>query len=404
MISRIEIENFQSIRDRQVLDLVVPGNAPKSSTRLAKCWPNSDDYAPKVVAVFGANGAGKSNVLRALSFAIWFIGDSFSLKPEHIIPFGPFNDMKSKNEPTRIKIWTFGPEGSVDYGSSGTKYCKHCYELTISNGAQRIVTNESIYYWPSSNGRRTRLIERFEDGTVKTAKFLKIPNAQKTVLETILRPNASVISTLAQLNHPFALLVVEAMNRVRSNIFIVKNEPNDDQALRNYIDRPDLLESFNNEIGRIDTGVRSLDIERTAEGPTINFTHHGLNAPMPFFLESHGTQQFIKMFPYLFDVLQSGGIAIIDELDSAIHPMILPELLRWFYDPIRNPYNAQLWMSCHNTALLEDLSKDEVVFCEKSLQGSTEIYTLNDIKATRRDDNYYKKYMGGTYGAVPKVG
>ena len=125
---------------------------------------------------------------------------------------------------------------------------------------------------------------------------------------------------------------------------------------------------------------------------------------MPFFMESHGTQQFLKLFPLISDSLATGSIAIIDELDAAIHPMILPEIIEWYYDPDRNPQNAQLWMSCHNVSLLEELSKDEIVFCEKDRQGMTEVYCLNDVKTVRRDDNYYKKYLGGTYGAVPRIG
>ena len=121
-------------------------------------------------------------------------------------------------------------------------------------------------------------------------------------------------------------------------------------------------------------------------------------------MESHGTQQFLKLFPLISDSLETGSIAIIDELDAAIHPMVLPEIIGWFHDPIRNPRNAQLWMSCQNVSLLEELSKDEIVFCEKDRQGRTEIYCLNDVKAVRRDDNYYKKYLGGFYGAVPRIG
>ena len=125
---------------------------------------------------------------------------------------------------------------------------------------------------------------------------------------------------------------------------------------------------------------------------------------MPFFMESHGTQQFLKLFPFISDSLETGSIAVIDELDAAIHPMIMTEIIGWFHDPDRNPNNAQLWMSCHNVSLLEELSKDEIVFCEKDRQGMTEIYSLNDVKAVRRDDNYYKKYLGGTFGAVPRIG
>jgi hypothetical protein len=115
-------------------------------------------------------------------------------------------------------------------------------------------------------------------------------------------------------------------------------------------------------------------------------------------------RQFLKLYPKLLDALTRGGLAIIDELDSSMHPMLLPEILRWFHDPEHNPHDAQLWMSCHHASLLEDLSKDELVFCEKDRRGRTTVYSLNDVKAVRRDDNYYKKYMGGVFGAVPQLG
>ena len=84
--------------------------------------------------------------------------------------------------------------------------------------------------------------------------------------------------------------------------------------------------------------------------------------------------------------------------------MILPEILRWFHDPKRNPHEAQLWMTCHSASLLEDLTKDEVLFCEKSNDGRTQVYSLRDIKGVRRIDNYYRKYLGGAFGALPHIG
>ena len=78
MITKLEIENFYSIRDHQVLDLMVPGNAPKQTDHLAEIWAGSQERCPKIIAIFGANGSGKSNVLRALSFMAWFAEHSFS--------------------------------------------------------------------------------------------------------------------------------------------------------------------------------------------------------------------------------------------------------------------------------------------------------------------------------------
>ncbi len=84
--------------------------------------------------------------------------------------------------------------------------------------------------------------------------------------------------------------------------------------------------------------------------------------------------------------------------------MVLPEIIRWFHDTARNPRNAQLWMTCQNASLLEELVKEEVFFCEKDSRGRTTVYGLQDVQAVRRNDNYYRKYLGGVYGAVPHLG
>ncbi len=403
MIYKVEIENFCSIRDRQVLDLRVPASAPRDNHRLTTCWRGSSERVPKVVAVFGANGSGKSNLLRAVSFAAWFVGSSFTLAPGGRIPLEPFNDRSSFTKPTRLKIWLSWLEDLGALGQDDAAECPYCYELAIGNGDRRSVIGEAIFFWPASTGRKTRLIERFEDGSVKASRDFGLAG-YKGALDKVLRPNASVISTLAQLNHPLAAAIAEAAQGIRSNIFIEKVEFSDDIVLRSYIDNPEMVKRFNREIGRIDVGVRGLEISRDSNGPQVWFRHEELAFPMPPIYESHGTRQFLKLFPLISESLAAGGIVIIDELDAAIHSMILPELIGWFHDPDRNPHGAQLWMTCHNVSLLEDLSKDEIVFCEKDRRGRTETYSLNDIKGVRRDDNYYRKYLGGVFGAVPRIG
>ena len=403
MFFKVEIENFYSIRDRQILDLRVPANAPRNSHRLANCWRESSERAPKVVAVFGANGSGKSNLLRALSFAAWFVGSSFSLAPGARIPHEPFNDEVSFKRPTRLKFWWSWLDDLDATAQDDAVECPYCYELTIGNGDTQHVIGEGLFCWPAATGRKTRVLERFEDGSVKAAKGFGLAG-YKGALEKILRPNASVISTLAQLNHPKAVAMAGSAQGIRSNIFVEKVEFADDVVLRSYIDDPAMVERFNREIDRIDVGVRALEVHQSSDGPQVWFRHEGLALPMPHIYESHGTRQFLKLFPLISDSLSTGGIAIIDELDSAIHPMILPEIVDWFHDPERNHDNAQLWMTCHNISLLEDLSKDEIVLCEKDRRGRTETYSVNDVKGVRRDDNYYRKYLGGVFGAVPRIG
>lgn len=401
MLHRLEIENFYSIRDAQVIDLRAAGHAPYDHERLAPLWRGTKEKAPKVVTLFGPNASGKSNVLRALSFIAWFVRDSFALAPDARLPFEKFNEAESLALPTRLAVHFGGPEDIAGADDPEGAECRYAYEVVIDG--QHAVSSESLHYWPSRASRKVRVFERDAEGTVSAAKAFDLVGYRQA-LEKVLRPNASVISTLAQFKHPFSMQLWKAASRVLSNILIEKSEISEDEIVRHYAAIPKLVEGFNHDIERIDFGIRALELHQGSHGPIALFRHEGLSRPMPLVYESHGTRQFLKHYPFILEALESGGVAVLDELDTAIHPLILPEVLRWFHDPERNPLNAQLWMTCHSVSLLEDLIKEEVLFCDKDSRGRTEVYGLSDIQAVRRNDNFYKKYLGGTYGAVPHIG
>src|SRR3546814_8749702 len=114
-----------------------------------------------------------------------------------------------------------------------------------------------------------------------------------------------------------------------------------------------------------------MRFQHTDNGPMLLFKHAGLAVEMPWLMESHGTRAFIKMFPFIMSALDTGGIVAIDEMDAAIHPNMLPELVRWFYATSeRNNFDAQLWLSCHrseeHTSELQSLMRiSYAVFCLK---------------------------------------
>jgi energy-coupling factor transporter ATP-binding protein EcfA2 len=400
MLYEIEIENFYSIRDPQMIDLRVALNAPDLPGRFAPLWKGSRDRAPKVVAIYGPNASGKSTVLRALSFVAWFVRESFSISPGARLPFEKFNSLEKRQANTRLAVSLAGL-ADPDDESEDALQCRYQYEVVI--GPKHEVVSEAMHYWPPDTGRKVRLFARDAEGKVVAASAFGLAGFRQA-LEKVLRPNASVISTLAQLKHPFATSLWNAANLVISNILIERADGVEEQMVRFYADNPALVEALNKEIERIDLGIRSMKLEMGPSGPIALFAHEGHDGLMPLVLESHGTRTFLRLYPFLLRALETGGIAVMDELDTAIHPLVLPEILRWFYDPMRNPRDAQLWLTCHNASLLEDLVKEEVLFCAKTHDGRTEVYPLSDIQSVRRDDNYYRKYLGGTYGAVPQIG
>ncbi|SEH12929.1 hypothetical protein SAMN05428974_0601 [Sphingopyxis sp. YR583] len=402
MLHALTIENFYSVLDEQVVDLRVADNAPEMPHRFAPLWMGSDTRAPKVIAVFGANASGKSTILRALSFIAWFLRDSFGIAPDGGLPFERFNSNDGRARSTRLSVSLGGLVDPEDDRPDAPE-CLYHYELELGGPIRTTVEREALYYWPPPFHRKVRLFERDMEGKVIGGTGFPLSGFSQA-LGKILRPNASVISTLAQLKHPFATAIWEMAQRVYSNILIERADGLEDQVVRLYASDPMLMASLNREIERIDLGISGIRVDQGPNGPLMLFAHHGHDGLMPLMLESQGTRMFLRLYPALLKALDVGGIAILDELDTAIHPLILPEILRWFQDPARNPHNAQLWMTCHNASLLEELEKEEIFFTEKDATGRTEIFALSDIKAVRREDNHYRKYLAGAYGAVPSIG
>ena len=404
MLYRVEIENFFSIGEHQEIDLRARKSVDDTLGRLSPIYVGSEDRVPSVVALFGPNAAGKSNVLRAISFGAWFVTRSFESRPSQDLPYEKFGSKEKIAEPTRLSFSFAGPIDFLDTSGNG-RQCPYSYELVLSprGNAPDSVVLERLSFQPKGRGKPTTIIERREGSKVKFARGF-LTSSTENALNEVLRSQVSVISTLSQLNHQVAGAFVASIMAVVSNIFIDRIEGDEGEMTRWYSSNSDALCELQAIAKRIDLGIEEIGIDNTTSEPRLLFQHTGLDQIIALHRESHGTRQFIKIFPYIFMVLNRGGIAIIDELDTAIHPLILPEILRWFGDETRNPHGAQLWTTCHSASLLSELTKEEVLFCEKDSRGYTSIYKLADVDRVRRNENFFGKYVGGEYGAVPVLG
>ena len=409
MFFKLEVENFFSIRDLQVLDLTVDGKVPDPEGRYAPIFDGSDSRAPKVVALYGANASGKTTVLRALEFVVTMIRDSVARTVSGFAGIERFNDVESANRPIRFAIEFGGimnltPE-VFQRAMNGEKVEQGTYryelEIEIKQGLAVRIASESLRQKPNGQGKWQRVYERDAEGKVKDSKTFSLSGFQHLV--KTLAGNHTVLSSFAKFQHPTAQLLVDVARKVFFQI-----EPVHSFVDRDVIDylknQPNVVSRLTDELSRIDVGVEGMRFQQTDNGPLLLFKHAGLDEEMPWLLESHGTRAFIKMFPFIMSALDRGGIAAIDEMDSAIHPNMLPEIVRWFYATSgRNKFDAQLWLSSHSASLLDDLNKEEIVICEKDRQGRSHLYSLMDVKV-RRDENHYRKYLSGAYGGVPHLG
>jgi uncharacterized protein len=399
MIHKISVENFFSIAEKQEVDLRVPANAPdRSCFRLSRS--NDQIRLPLVVGIYGPNASGKSTLLRAVTTIAWFVRGSFSLQPNAPVPlFHPYMNKEWWNRPTKIAVEFDGRISMVPEAVPQ----RFRYELHLNHEATtagKEVAYEALFQAPKKKFRRIfeRRGQKFDFG-----RDFEISASDDRVKS--IRSNASVISTLAQLNHKPSSEVVLSLQALQTNISgLDKSPPLINQALNFYHQNPPYLARLNRELSRLDLGLEEMKITAGENGPIALFKHIGLDAELIYALESTGTKKFIEIFPLLQYVMDVGGVAIIDELDNDIHPLLAPQLFRWFYDKERNKEGGQLLFTAHNAAFLNEMEKDQVFFTEKPGGKSTHIYGAGEIKGLRREPSLMKKYLSGELGAVPHIG
>ena len=405
---KLEVENFYSISNCQHIDLCARRHAGNDAC-LVETFPGSEVYRPNIVSFFGPNASGKTNVLRALDFLREFIGFSFLKSPVAPLNYTKFHSDSAIDAPTTIRVTLAGPSRVGDTNGESPA-CPYIYEVTFGpRGEQKAdsILLERMTYKPQGSHRFRRIIHRTSEGKVSLSNEFELGKRDIAALEMLMRPEVSTISGLAQMGNPIAMAYVGVVQRIVANVSWNTTSTAQEEAnsAKYYFNNEDALDVLNRQIQRLDLGVEKVSIvDSVGGGKAASFEHSGLSWPLPPHLESNGTRNFFSIYPIIHKVLNHGGIALLDKLDCAIHPLVLSEILNWFRDPDANPHNAQLWMNCHNVSIMEHLSRDEIFFCEKDISGRTGVYKLTDIKGQTAKDNLYKKYLGGAYGAVPNIG
>jgi AAA15 family ATPase/GTPase len=120
--------------------------------------------------------------------------------------------------------------------------------------------------------------------------------------------------------------------------------------------------------------------------------------------ESDGTQRLMDLTPALFKLLNNEGVLIVDELDRSLHPNLSYKILEHFLN--NNPeQQSQFIVTTHESNLLNLnlLRRDEIWFVEKDQAGASSLYSLEEF-APRYDKDIRKGYLLGRFGAIPVVG
>ncbi|MBQ6854271.1 MAG: ATP-binding protein [Alphaproteobacteria bacterium] len=424
MLVEFKFSNFRSFKE-EVIFSMEPTTSNKKNINTIQTNLKKIPELYRSSGIFGANASGKSNTLKAFAFFKYLIKNSAKFLLEDKIPQEQYAlSSKTEHQPMCFSIKFITNETLFEYS------------VAILNNS---IQSESLYYTPISttgSAQKNRIFEKNNiNGSIQFKKSTGIPQSwinetldNRLFLSEIVNNRKCTINNILNAYNWLTTKLIIADSKKLSGIFSLKqilngNGENIIQLIKNT------------DLGIEDITVKEVDIDealkttpdnskkmlelisqishgkaKTLQAKSIHKTEDGQFKEFDFQkTESDGTNRLLSLSGPIWTALQNGEILIFDELDMALHPLLIKHLLSLFNNSEINQRNAQIIFASHAHYLMDSihLSSDQIWFVSKELNNGfySDLYSLSDFKLTKKQKNisFYDAYINGIYGAVPFI-
>lgn len=429
MLLRLKIKNFLSFYEETTFDMF-PN--PKRTSFPNHIYTDGDVPLLKQAAIYGPNGSGKTNFIKA----IWFI-KSIILKEDFLknVDFDDyiFQLTSEKKNSIEFEIEFFNKDRFFIYSIVIDK--KSIEEKLSISGLRKdedkllfkrvgdevtsdyIQNKDSAKQLLSMNPQSSLMPLNQKFPVLSSLDVNKAYDWFKKQLE-IVSINSTVPMLIEMMSHKPKLL--HFTNEIFENIGIgiksikiadtpfekwVSNNRNS-KRLQKIIDNDPLKP--NTGISQIENNRNIFSISMKKGVQTVQeilFNQIGIldyQKEMKISAQSDGTVRILTLIPAFYSAIYENKVVFIDEIDNSIHPNLMFSLLL-FFSKVKS--NGQIIFTTHLTNLLnqqELLRPDEIWLAEKD-HGNTKMYSINDFKI-HNTINIENGYLSGRFGAIPEIG
>lgn len=440
MLIRFVVSNFMSFKEETEFNMLKSkGNGSRQLTNHIKKTKSGVEIL-KTAAIYGANAAGKSNLVKAISyFKNIVFGDEQLLMPQS----KRFRlDETYLDKPTHFRL-------EFEFENFHFDYAIEIYKGKIKEEWLYLINSitkedESLLYKRENNKVEFGQYFKSSKDLGYAVKFLsKELKDNQSVLDAcynvfdeveilniaynafkkiqIINPDTidyDYVSSIL-MDHKSKLFAKELLLNSNTGIEDIVTEKKEANLFFGYDDA-----DFKNELIDHLESNNPEDIENQKRKPIVYFArkgsynafikedneyyvlvlktkHFNSEKLFDFEEESDGTNRIFEL-AHTFEklIFEDGYVYIIDELERSMHPLLAKELLSLY--TLNSKSKSQLIFTTHESHLLDDelLRRDEIWLTEKKSDGSTEFYPLSNFNP-RGDKVLERGYLQGRYGGIP---
>ncbi|HEV2482780.1 MAG TPA: ATP-binding protein [Puia sp.] len=385
MLIEFKVKNFLSFKEETRLLLTNVKSFKENPGSLIRTKRPFDLL--KTIGIFGANAAGKSNLITAMNVMRRTIFNSFS-------------DSLKKKEERDDERMQFALSSATD-------------QANVLFEASFLIENIIFRYGFEINDYEIkkewlyRKIDREVPLFIRENQSFEINQesfAEGEKFKKEVNSNVLFLSHLAQYNQPVSRQVYIFFDKINIISGLHAN-------YHRYTAR--LLKqnaNFKNWAAEVLKYLEIVNIEAGEKDEEIVTYHRKYDennlfleaVPIDVSLESDGTKQLIHILGPIYQTLRNGDILFIDEFGCKLHPNLTKKLIELFHR--FNVKNAQIIFSSLDPSLIDGyvLRRDQIWFVQKDQFGVSSLYSLSDFsaQAVRSSSSYEKKYLKNEFGAA----
>jgi len=429
MILRLIAENILSFKEATEFNTFPSSKSQNHDNHKIECGHAT---ILRMSALYGANGAGKSNLLNVLGLLQTMV-KSESLREIKFYDGIAFKlDSEYINKPSGI---------AVEYYANGNLFYYH-----IEFSTKEVVSETLLL---SKKNNDIELFTRQGSEISINSKFVGkgITEQFKDALKRMVRPDMLLLSFLGKYYPNESTVVSEAYQWFNEKLRLVLPDSAYGFVPHLLDINADFAKLMNTILPDLNTGIQYLKVKKQiisdkdiTDEHTMQFVKWAKehpNEPKAIFVpndeiniicedgnvilkslvavhkkmdgtdeeillphESDGTRRLIEYMPLLYSILQKDYIYVVDEIERSLHPIMIKDIIRKISES--ETAKGQLIFTTHESCLLDQniFRPDEIWFAQKDVEQATQLYPLSDFNI-HRTANIENGYLDGRYGGIP---